>query len=107
MAPTTHSRLLLSTLGSSDPSFFTVLKLPHFSFSSIGPPHTCTLWWLLLQIGHVAGRPRGACLWPACAWLWRAGLCVAWQSVTLSSPFLTALSGDRRGWGVGLGALCV
>lgn len=25
----------------------------------ICPQHTCTLWWLLLQAGHMAGSPLG------------------------------------------------
>lgn len=61
---TTHGRRLLSTLGSPIPSLFIMFKLLHVSFSPICLPHTHTLWWFLLQAGHVFGRPLGDILHP-------------------------------------------
>jgi hypothetical protein len=49
----------LSTFESPIPCLFIMTKLFHSSFSSICSPHTCTLWWLQLQAGHVAGGPLG------------------------------------------------
>ena len=45
------------TLTSPIPPLFIVLQLLLVSFSPICPPHTCILEWLLLQMGHTAGRP--------------------------------------------------
>lgn len=48
----THKRIPLFTLESPVPFLFIMLKLLPFSFSSICRPQACTLWWLLLLVGH-------------------------------------------------------
>lgn len=54
----THNSLLLYIL-SLHFHLFILFKLLHFTFSPICPPHTRTLWWLLLQAGHMAGGSLG------------------------------------------------
>lgn len=55
-----HPRVFLG------PFLFTVLNLLHLSFSPIGPPHTCTLWWFQLQASYMADGPLGDILHPRC-----------------------------------------
>lgn len=69
----THSRLPLSTLSLSSISLRT-LKVLHLSLLSIRSPQTCTLWWLLLQAGHMAGRPLGDIPHPCFMVLRQAGV---------------------------------
>jgi hypothetical protein len=88
------------------------------SLSPISPPHTCTLWWLLLQVGHQAGGPlvtssvyakcyggKQASEWPqsdclaSCIYksnllliLWVSVLVPAWGSVPSHNPTFLALA---------------
>ena len=78
---TTHNRLTLLY-----PKVLTILfliimlKLLHFSFSTICLPHSCTLWLFPMQAGHAVGRPLSDILHLFCV-VWRqmgvsiAGLC--------------------------------
>lgn len=54
------------------PSVFIMLKILHFPFPAIEPPHILTLWCFLLQAGHVAGRTLGEILHLNC---------IVWQLV--------------------------
>lgn len=57
-------------LGSLVPSLFIIIKPLHFSFFSIYPAYTHTLWRLPLQAGHATGRPLDDTLHLAS---WRGG----------------------------------
>lgn len=88
------------------PSLFTVLRLLH-CFFPIRPPHTHTLWWVLLQAGPwvihsvcVAWRSGKQVCLPVCAMCRRAGVWVDGSLyVCLPPPLLCCVVEGR--------ALCV
>ena len=96
----THNWLLLSTLKSPVSSLFMMLNVLFLPFSLIWPPHTHTLWWLLLQAGHMASGPLGDIFILCCMASGRQvslSICAMCKTAGLSSPSLAVLRGGRQG----------
>lgn len=74
-----HNRLLFSTLESPGPSLHHA-QAAILLFSPICLPHTCTLWYLLIQAGYKAGGPLSDTLHP---------YCMAWQQMGVSIVLYT------------------